>query len=104
MAASKGTATVQLNFRLPPELHARLVKLAAKERRSLNEQMVHLLERALTLSVIESEQVDLAMQAREIREFAEKAEKFYVTATEGGSGSVSGRKEGWSVNMKGGRK
>lgn len=37
----------QFNVRLPDDLHARLKKLAAHEHRSLNSQIVALLERAV---------------------------------------------------------
>lgn len=35
---------VALQLRLPPELHARLVALAERERRSLTAQIVHVME------------------------------------------------------------
>jgi hypothetical protein len=41
------SAIVAVNVRLPAELHARLVQLAAKEYRSLNRQMLALMEEAL---------------------------------------------------------
>lgn len=34
-------------MRMPPELHGVLAELAKKERRTLNEQIVYLLERAV---------------------------------------------------------
>jgi hypothetical protein len=37
----------QLYLRLPDELHEALVKLAEKERRSLNAQVIYLLEQAV---------------------------------------------------------
>ncbi len=39
--------TKNVILRLPPELHSRLVALAKQKRRSLNGQIVYLLERAL---------------------------------------------------------
>lgn len=41
------TPSVSINLRLPPELHARLRERAAEDRRSLNGELVWLLERAL---------------------------------------------------------
>jgi hypothetical protein len=41
----------QLYIRLPDELHEHLVKLAEKERRSLNAQVVYLLEHAVQQSL-----------------------------------------------------
>jgi hypothetical protein len=43
----RASATVAVNVRLPVELHARLVQLAAKEYRSLNRQMLVLMQEAL---------------------------------------------------------
>jgi hypothetical protein len=43
----RATATVAVNVRLPVELHERLVQLAAKEYRSLNRQMLVLMQEAL---------------------------------------------------------
>lgn len=42
-------ATVSLNLRLPVDLHTELVELAAEQRRSLNAQILVILETALTL-------------------------------------------------------
>ncbi|MFF6785800.1 Arc family DNA-binding protein [Streptomyces sp. NPDC012510] len=39
---------VKVTVRLPDELHARLVSQAATDRRSLNSEILHLLEAALT--------------------------------------------------------
>ncbi|TDB97555.1 Arc family DNA-binding protein, partial [Actinomadura sp. 7K534] len=38
---------VRISLRLPEELHARLVEQAARDRRSLNSQILHLLEETL---------------------------------------------------------
>ncbi|MFG2877067.1 Arc family DNA-binding protein [Streptomyces sp. NPDC048337] len=38
---------VQLTLRLPDDVHARLTAQAEKDRRSLNSEIVHLLEAAL---------------------------------------------------------
>lgn len=38
-----------LNVRIPDELHARLKALAEREHRSLNAEIVHLLEQAVAL-------------------------------------------------------
>jgi hypothetical protein len=40
-------ATVNLNLRLPPDLHAALVELAGREDRSLNAQIVRLLRQCI---------------------------------------------------------
>ena len=37
---------VRIDLRLPPELHARIAALAAREHRSINAQLVHLIEQA----------------------------------------------------------
>ena len=36
----------RIDLRLPPELHARIAALAAREHRSINAQLVHLIEEA----------------------------------------------------------
>jgi hypothetical protein len=41
-------ATVHINLRLPADLHARLKDQAAHDRRSLNAEIVWLLDRSLT--------------------------------------------------------
>jgi len=41
-------ATVHINLRLPADLHARLKTQAAHDRRSLNAEIVWLLDRSLT--------------------------------------------------------
>lgn len=46
-SAPMRTPSVSINLRLPPELHARLRERAAEDRRSLNGELVWLLERAL---------------------------------------------------------
>ncbi|MEV5012818.1 Arc family DNA-binding protein [Streptomyces sp. NPDC055692] len=38
----------RISLRLPTDLHARLVEQARSDRRSLNSEIVHLLEAALT--------------------------------------------------------
>lgn len=38
--------TVSINLRLPPELHERLKEWASRARRSLNSEIVHLLDEA----------------------------------------------------------
>jgi predicted HicB family RNase H-like nuclease len=40
------TVVVAVNFPIPADLHARLTRLAARQGRSLNAQMVHMLEQA----------------------------------------------------------
>jgi predicted HicB family RNase H-like nuclease len=46
---------VRLNLRLPEELHARLTALACEQRRSLNQQIVFILETALSLESLTKE-------------------------------------------------
>ena len=36
----------RIDLRLPPELHARIAALAAREQRSINAQLVHLITEA----------------------------------------------------------
>ncbi len=43
----RASATIAVNVRLPVDLHERLVQLAAKEYRSLNRQMLVLIQEAL---------------------------------------------------------
>lgn len=38
---------VRISLRLPEELHTRLVEQAARDRRSLNSEILHLLEKTL---------------------------------------------------------
>lgn len=46
-AAVRDRYSGQFRLRVAPELHQRLVKVARKHRRSLNQEIVHLIERAL---------------------------------------------------------
>jgi hypothetical protein len=46
MARTPGADKVAINLRMPRDLHARLTRLAAGEGRSLNGQIVWLLEQA----------------------------------------------------------
>lgn len=39
--------TVNLNLRIPPELHQKLVELAAKNERSLQRQIIYMLQQQL---------------------------------------------------------
>lgn len=43
----RATPTVAINVRLPTDLHARLVQLAASEYRSLNRELLALIQEAL---------------------------------------------------------
>jgi hypothetical protein len=43
----RASATLAVNVRLPVDLHERLVQLAAKEYRSLNREMLMLIQEAL---------------------------------------------------------
>lgn len=41
------TKIVRFVLRVPDDLHTKLVEISARERRSLNSQILHLLERAV---------------------------------------------------------
>ena len=71
MPVPKKAATVKINFRMPPELHGKLVRVAARNRRSLNEEMVWGLERYLNLSDFDTGRLNMLKLAEDAKAFSD---------------------------------
>jgi hypothetical protein len=76
------TPTVNINLRLPPELHRTLVELAASQDHSLNSEIIALLHKALGIFPAETEKLTATLAELEEKITAEFRQSLTARLTE----------------------